>query len=220
MNIAFLGAPGAGKGTQAARLAESMGAAYIETGLLLREAVAQKTAVGELARPYMESGRLVPDDIVIGVVQEKLGEFGPSRRGMVLDGFPRTVEQAEVLDELLARRGERLDTVICLSVPREELVRRLGTRLVCPVCGTTAGQPHDQAGPERCPKCGGYMLPRMNDDVEVVARRIETYLAKTHPLLEHYRRKGLLWEVDGHRSIEEIREDIARLVKGVEGRSR
>ncbi len=158
----------------------------------------------------------MPDEIVISLVREKLAELDCSS-GIILDGFPRTMAQAEALDSLLAKRGERLDMVIYPTVPREELIRRLGGRLICLQCGATYSEARDHPGPyvHVCEVCGAELRHRQDDGPEVIGKRIETYLVETLPLLAYYRRRGVLKEVDGDRPIERVHQDILELIDEV-----
>ncbi|HKW92588.1 MAG TPA: adenylate kinase [Methylomirabilota bacterium] len=195
VHVIFLGAPGAGKGTQARRLAAGAGVPQVATGDMLREAVAEGTPLGREAKRYMDSGALVPDDVVIGLVDERLAR-PDAGRGYVLDGFPRTVAQAEALDALLHRRGQDLDRVLFFDVSREELLRRLTGRRICRQCGTAfhlVSAPPKAAG--RCDNCGGELYQREDDAEATVARRLDVYQTQTAPLLDYYRKRGLLVRV-------------------------
>ena len=205
----LMGTPGAGKGTQGALLAGRYGACHVSTGDMLRDAARQGTPLGLEARRYMDDGHLVPDDLVTGIVADRLTSPECSN-GFLLDGFPRTVPQAEALGRLLMERGQPLDAVILIAVPTDEVVRRLSGRRVCPSCGTMfhlAFQP--PATPGRCDRCGGALVQREDDREETIRRRLAVYTRETAPVLEHYRRAGLLREVDGTGS----REDVARHVE-------
>ena len=204
MRLVMLGPPGAGKGTQAKRLAERLGVPHISTGDILRGAAAAGTALGKEARRYMDDGGLVPDPVMVGLVEERLAQ-GDAGRGFILDGFPRTVGQAEALDELLTSRGRPLDAVLQIAVPRDELVRRLAGRRVCGDCGTLVqvAVEHSSAN-GTCASCGGPLLQRDDDRVETVGRRMEVYERETEPLVGHYRTKGLLREVVGTGSRDEV----------------
>lgn len=210
--VIFLGAPGAGKGTQARRLAADSGVPQVATGDMLREAVAGGTPLGREAKRYMDSGALVPDDVVIGLVDERLAQ--PDAAGYVLDGFPRTVAQAEALDALLRRRRQELDRVIFFDVSRDELIRRLTGRRICRQCGTAfhlVSAPPKVAG--RCDQCGGELYQREDDAEATVARRLDVYQTQTAPLLDYYRQRGLLARVAGEGQVEEVADRIRRAVK-------
>jgi adenylate kinase len=202
----MLGPPGAGKGTQAKRLAQRLGIPHISTGDILRSAVTAGTPLGKQARRYMDEGGLVPDSVMIGLVQERLAAADASR-GFILDGFPRTVAQAEALDGYLATRGTPLAAVLQIAVPRDELVGRLASRRVCGDCGTPfQGADHGANG--RCAACGGPLLQREDDGAETIGRRMEVYERETAPLVGHYRGKGLLREVAGTGSRDDVFERI------------
>ena len=211
--VIFLGAPGAGKGTQARRLAASSGVPQVATGDLLREAVAEGTRLGREAKRYMDSGALVPDEVVIGLVDERLARPDASG-GYVLDGFPRTVTQAEALDGLLRRRGQELDRVIFFDVSRDELLRRLTGRRICRQCGTAfhlVSAPPKVAG--RCDQCGGELYQREDDAESTVARRLDVYQTQTAPLLDYYKERGLLVRVRGEGSVDEVAAQIQKAVR-------
>ncbi len=211
--VIFLGAPGAGKGTQARRLASESGGPQVATGDMLREAVAGGTPLGREAKRFMDSGALVPDEVVIGLVDERLAR-PDAAGGYVLDGFPRTVAQAEALDGLLRRRGQDLDRVVFFDVPRDELIRRLTGRRVCRQCGAAfhlvSAPPK---APGRCDQCGGALYQREDDAETTVARRLDVYQTQTAPLLDYYRRRGLLVQVAGEGPVEEVADRIRRAVK-------
>lgn len=203
LRIVLFGAPGSGKGTQANLLEQKYKAAHISTGDILREAVANKTDVGLKAKAYMERGELVPDDVVIAIAKDKLASIGED--GFVLDGFPRTIAQAQALDEALAGLGRPLEAVVNLRVDREELIRRLSGRRVCPVCGEpyhVDSKPPKESG--RCDRCGAELVHRDDDKPEAVANRLQVYEAQTAPLLGYYERKGLLRDVDAVGEIDEV----------------
>jgi len=208
-----MGTPGAGKGTQASLLARRLRACHVSTGDMLREAARQKTPLGEQAKRYMDDGRLLPDDLVIGLVADRLAA-PDCQDGFLLDGFPRTVVQAEALGRLLEERGQPLDAVILLNVPTDEAVRRLSGRRVCASCGTMFHLAFDPpAEPGRCDRCGGALVQREDDREEVIRRRLAVYTRETAPVLEHYRRAGLLREVAGTGS----REDVSRALEAAVG---
>jgi adenylate kinase len=211
--VIFLGAPGAGKGTQARNLAAEWGVPQVATGDMLREAVAAKTPLGLEAKRYMDSGGLVPDDVVIGLVEERLAR-PDAAPGFVLDGFPRTAGQAQALDAMLKRRGQSLDRVVFLDVGREELLRRLTGRRTCGQCGTAyhlVSAPPKTPG--RCDRCGGELIQRSDDTREAVANRLDVYQTQTEPLLAYYRERGLLAPVPGEGAMDRVAADIRRAVK-------
>jgi adenylate kinase len=213
LRVVFLGPPGAGKGTQARTLAAEWGVPQIATGDMLREAVANKTSLGLEAKRHMDSGGLVPDQVVIGLVGERL-EQPDAKAGCVLDGFPRTVAQAEALDALLQRRGEALQRVIFFEVSRPELLRRLTGRRVCRRCGTAyhlVSAPPKTTG--KCDRCGGELYQREDDSEATVAKRLDVYQTQTAPLLDYYRRRGLLTAIQGEGKVESVAAAIRRSVK-------
>ena len=203
MRLVMLGPPGAGKGTQAKRLAQRLGVPHISTGEILRGAAAAGTRLGREARRFMDDGGLVPDPVMVGLVEERLAQSDASR-GFILDGFPRTVGQAESLDAILVKSRGPLDAVLQIAVPRDELVRRLAGRRVCRDCGTMFQVAIDQSPNGRCDSCGGPLLQRDDDRVETVGRRMEVYERETAPLVGHYRGKGLLREVVGTGTRDEV----------------
>ncbi|MGH7232518.1 MAG: adenylate kinase [Nitrospiraceae bacterium] len=212
MRIVFLGAPGVGKGTQAELIASRLRYPKISTGDLLREAVRNKTLLGLQAKAFMDQGQLVPDQVVIGLVHEKLNEPA-SGAGFVLDGFPRTVPQAEDLDQLLTKKGQRLDHVVKFSVPRHELVRRCSGRRSCPKCQAVFHL--DFAPPQRkgvCDRCGAELSQRSDDRKETVEARLAVYEVQTAPLVEYYRRQGILSEIDGSGEIETVHQRLMGLL--------
>jgi len=207
VRLVMLGPPGAGKGTQAKRLAERRRIPHISTGDILRAAAAAGTKLGKEARRYMHDGGLVPDAVMIGLVQERLRQ-PDAHGGFILDGFPRTVAQAEALDGFLAANGMPLDAVVQIAVPRDELVGRLAGRRTCGTCGTMYQVAVSQGPNGRCDACGGPLLQRDDDREETVARRMSVYERETAPLVGHYRDKGLLREVKGTGSRDEVFQRI------------
>lgn len=211
--IVLLGPPGAGKGTQAQRLAQSLGMAHISSGDLFREHLKAQTELGKLAQSYMNRGELVPDDVTIAMVRERVGR-PDCARGAILDGFPRTPAQAAALDEMLAELRGRVVSVPLIQVPAEVLIERLGGRWTCRAQGHVY---HAKYNPPRVPGVcdidGSELYQREDDLPATVARRIQVYLEQTAPLVDYYRQKGLLVEIDGTRPIEEV---SARLLEAVE----
>ena len=204
----MFGPPGSGKGTQASLLEKRSKAAHISTGDTLREAVAKKTEIGLEAKSYMDRGELVPDGVVIAIAREKLASVGED--GFILDGFPRTIAQAEALDAALADLAKPLEAVVNLSVDEEELVRRLSGRRVCPACGEPYhidSKPSNEAG--KCDRCGGELIHRDDDKPDAIRNRLRVYENQTVPLLGYYERKGLLRNVDAVGGIEDIQSRIA-----------
>lgn len=204
LKLIFLGAPGAGKGTQAKLLSEKLGLVHISSGDLFRQAASSGTELGKLAKSYMEKGLLVPDEVTIKLILECILSLGPGR-GFILDGFPRTKSQAEALE----REKVEIDKAVYLRVPKEELIQRLSSRWICRNCQTPynlLSHPPKVAG--RCDLCGGELYQREDDKEETVRRRIEVYLEQTAPLLDFYARRGKLLEVDGGRREEEVAADL------------
>lgn len=206
MNIVLLGAPGAGKGTQAQKLVEEFGFEHVSTGDLLRAAVKAGTELGKEAKGYMDAGKLVPDSVVIGLVKERLGT-PEAAAGFILDGFPRNTSQAESLDAELAGMGVNLDAALLVSVEPEVIVERLSSRRTCRTCGYTG-----TAADETCPRDGGEMYQRDDDRPETIKQRLDVYEESTAPLVGYYRDKGLLREVDGDRSQDEVYTDVKTLL--------
>ena len=208
MRIVLFGPPGSGKGTQASLLKQRYGASHISTGETLREAVAKGTRVGLEAKDYMDRGELVPDDVVIAIAREKVASVG--KNGFILDGFPRTIAQAEALDAALSDLGKALEAVVNLRVDEDELVRRLSGRRVCPSCGEpyhVESKPSKEAG--KCDRCGAELVQRDDDKPEAVRNRLRVYEAQTAPVLGYYECKGLLRNVDAVGGIEDILGRIA-----------
>ena len=206
MNIVLLGAPGAGKGTQAQRLVQEYGVAHISTGDLLRAAVKAGTKLGVKAKGYMDEGKLVPDELVVDLVKERL-EAEDAQRGFILDGFPRNSAQAVVLDSALAEMGKSLDAALLVDVKAEVIVERLSSRRTCKECGYTA-----PAGTDKCPTCGGEMYQRDDDKPETIQKRLDVYETQTSPLVEYYRGKDMLKVVDGDRPVDEVYADVKELL--------
>lgn len=214
MDVILFGAPGAGKGTQASILAEKTGLVHITTGELFREAIRQETELGKQAKPYYDGGQLVPDRLTIAMLLERLSQ-GDCARGAILDGFPRTLDQATALDEALAQEGRAIDKVIYIQVPEDDLLGRLSGRWNCRQCSSVYHerfQPPRQAG--RCDQCGGELYQRDDDKPETVRRRLEVYLQQTAPLIDYYQAKGKLVEIDGGKSVDEVAKGLLAAVEG------
>lgn len=215
MNIVLLGAPGAGKGTQAARMVAEFSLPHISTGDIFRKAVADGTPLGLEAKRYMDAGELVPDAVTIGIVKERLAQ-PDCEAGFILDGFPRTVPQADALDTALASMGRLLDAVILVDVPTDSLVARLTARRQCRSCGRIYNVMGDMPATETiCDACGGEVYQRADDSVETVSNRLAVYERNTQPLIEYYRDKGLLRSIDGDRGVDAVYADIAALVRAL-----
>lgn len=211
MQIVLLGAPGSGKGTQAGIVCQRFGVAHIASGDLFREAVNRGDELGQQAKSYMEKGLLVPDEITIRMILERIAA-PDCAQGFILDGFPRTLGQAKALDRVLGERG--IDKVVYIKVSTEELVRRLSGRSICRDCQAPY---HEITSPPkvlgRCDQCGGELYQRPDDSPETVRKRLEVYFVETAPLIDYYKEAGKLVEIDGERGIEEVGEElIAALV--------
>ena len=208
MKLIMLGAPGAGKGTQAAILSEKLAIPTISTGNILRSAVKNGTSVGLQAKSYMDAGKLVPDEVIIGIIAERLGE-DDCKGGFILDGVPRTIAQAEALEQA----GVRFDCVLDIEVSDEEIVSRMSGRRACPDCGATY---HVVAAPPKaegvCDACGGKLVQRDDDKPETVLDRLKVYHAQTEPLKEFYAQRGVLKSVDNQPTIEDTAKAIAAVL--------
>jgi len=216
VRVVFLGPPGAGKGTQARELAREAGVAHIATGDMLREAAAAGTPLGLETKRFMDTGALVPDDVIIGLIADRL-RAPDAAVGFILDGFPRTIAQAEALERLLKDLGQDLDRVVFFGVAEAELLRRLTARRVCRACGTpfnVVSAPPKQPG--RCDRCGGELAQRDDDTEATVKHRLRVYAAQTAPLLAYYRNRGLLVSVSGEGAIETIRRVIRDAIRQVQ----
>jgi adenylate kinase len=212
MRLVFLGAPGVGKGTQADKVAAQYGMRKISTGDLLREAVRNRTSLGLEAKAYMDQGRLVPDSVVIGLVREKLAD--PSyAKGFILDGFPRTVPQAEELGKVLAERGIGLNRVINFQVSRAEIVKRLGGRRSCPKCQATY---HVEFAPSKepgvCDRCNEALVQRSDDQREAIETRLKVYEEQTAPLIGFYEQKNLLSHLESEGPVESVYQSLSKVL--------
>jgi len=207
--IIFLGAPGAGKGTQAVMLAEKLNLEQVASGDLFRQALQKETELGIKAKSYMEKGQLVPDEITIQMVLERLSA-PDCENGAILDGFPRNIQQAEALDKAMAQQSKAIDKVVYINVAQEELIKRLGGRWICRNCQAPY---HAVDSPPRvegkCDRCGGELYQRADDTVETVKKRLEVYSAETSPLIEYYNRAGKLVEVNGSGGVAEVNQRLA-----------
>lgn len=213
MYIILLGAPGAGKGTQAASVAQELGLVHIATGDLFREATEKGSKLGEQVKSYMEKGILVPDEVTIQVVLERMSA-PDCEVGVILDGFPRNLEQAKALDRSLALQGRAIDVVIYMRVSEEELLRRLSGRWICRNCQAVY---HATDSPPKtwgkCDRCGGELYQRPDDTAEIVKKRLKVYFAETAPLIRYYAQKGKLLEVDGEGSPDEVSKRIVAALR-------
>ncbi len=208
MFLVFLGAPGAGKGTQAAIISQKLGLVHIASGDLFREALTKGTELGQLVKAYMEKGELVPDEVTIRVISERLNE-SDCKSGCIFDGFPRTLEQAKALDETLADLGKAVDKAVYIDVHDEQLLQRLGGRWTCRQCQTVYNEiasPPKTAN--KCDKCGGELYQRQDDNEQTIKERLKVYFTQTIPVLDYYEADGKLLRVDGELGIEEVAEKI------------
>ncbi len=216
MNIILLGPPGAGKGTQSKYLEDRFHLKQLSSGDMLRHAVSTGSPVGKIAKPFMEGGKLVPDDVVVGVVSETIEALPKELPGFILDGFPRTVQQAEVLDGLLERDGKHIDAVIVVDVSDDLLLKRISGRFTCADCGEVYNDffrlPKNEGV---CDRCGSAVFKRRSDDnLETVRERLVVYHRQTKPLIDYYRAKGKLQVIDGELPIEEVKNRINGIVAG------
>ncbi|MFH1032332.1 MAG: adenylate kinase [Chloroflexota bacterium] len=219
MYIIFLGAPGAGKGTQAAKTAETLGLKPIASGDLFRQALEKKTELGLKAKSYMERGKLVPDEVTIKMVLERISA-PDCQKGVIFDGFPRNLAQAEALDKALAGQGKAIDKVVYIKVSEEELMRRLGGRWICRKCQAPyheINSPPKVAG--KCDRCGGELYQRADDTAETVKKRLEVYFAETAPLIDYYTKSGKLVEINGEGGLDEVGGRITGSLRGDKVRS-
>jgi len=214
MYIIFLGAPGAGKGTQAANVAQELNLVHIASGDLFRQALEQRTELGIQAKSYMEKGMLVPDEITTRMVLERISAL-ECKPGVILDGFPRNLQQAKALDNALAETAESIDKVVYIKVSEEELLNRLSGRWICRDCQTpyhAISSPPKVGG--KCDKCGGELYQRPDDTVETVKKRLQVYFAQTAPLIDYYTQAGKLLEIDGEGSVDEVSRRIVAAPSG------
>lgn len=213
MNLILLGMPGAGKGTQSKMLHEMFGIAHISTGDLFRDSIKQNTPLGQKAKAYMDKGELVPDEVTIEMVRERLGKDDCSQ-GFILDGFPRTVAQAEALDAMLGEMGRKIDSVLEFRISPAEAVRRNSARRTCRNCGKIFNLINTPPkNPEVCDECGGSLYQRDDDKEEVILQRLEVYENKTKPLISYYEGRNLLQRIQAEDSIEAIKESLYALLR-------
>lgn len=214
MNIVLMGLPGAGKGTQADKIIEKYDIPHISTGDMFRAAMKNGTELGLEAKSYIDKGALVPDEVTIGIVRERLAE-PDCEKGFLLDGFPRTIEQAEALDNILADLGRKVEHVINIKVEEDELVKRLTGRRICKVCGSSY---HLVFNPPKvegvCDKDGGELYQRADDNLETVSNRLEVNIKQSQPLLDFYNNKNVLTDIDGQKDINDVFADVDALLKG------
>ncbi|TEB06941.1 adenylate kinase [Pelotomaculum schinkii] len=212
MNLLIMGPPGAGKGTQAEVLARELNITNISTGDMFRAAIKEGTEMGRKAKEYMDMGELVPDSVVVGIIKDRLSQ-ADCARGFLLDGFPRTVVQAEALEETLKTMGRTLDGVINIFVPREKIVDRLTGRRICRDCGASYHvQYNPPAKDDVCDACGGELYQRSDDNETVVNNRLDIYESKTQPLIDYYAKRNLLKSVNGDQDIKKVLGDILTIL--------
>lgn len=213
MNIILMGLPGAGKGTQASEIVKKFPIPHISTGDMFRKAIKDETELGKEAKSYMDRGELVPDEVTVGIVKERLSE-DDAKKGFLLDGFPRTLEQAEALSKIMTELGRKIDAVINIEVPEEELMNRLTGRRVCEVCGTTY---HLVFNPPKvdgvCDLDGGKLYQREDDNPETVAKRLEVNVKQSKPILKYYDKEGVLKNVDGSKDIQEVTGSVIDILE-------
>ena len=212
MRLIMLGAPGAGKGTQAKKIADKYQIPHISTGDIFRANIKNGTELGKKAKAYMDQGALVPDELVVDLVADRVKQ-DDCEKGYVLDGFPRTIPQAESLDEVLASMGQSIDFAIDVEVPDEHIVRRMSGRRACVGCGATY---HVEYNPPKvqdvCDACGKELVLRDDDKPETVKKRLDVYHAQTQPLIDYYQKAGVMKEVDGTQDIDVVFQDIVRIL--------
>lgn len=217
MNIILVGPPGAGKGTQAVKIAKELDLPHISTGDIFRQAVSEGTPLGLKAKSFMDQGELVPDEVVIGIVEERLKQED-ALRGFILDGFPRTLPQARALDEALAKDNRGIDLAIEINVNEDELVTRLAGRRVCRNCGTPY---HVKFNPPKndsvCDVCGGEVYQRADDEETTIRNRLNVYKDQTEPLIAYYDDRGSLARIDGAKPVDEVTEDMTKAIKAKVG---
>jgi len=210
MYLVLLGAPGAGKGTQAAVISSELKLPHLASGDLFRQAVQKGTKLGEMVKNYMEKGALVPDDVTIQVISERLNEPDCSK-GCVFDGFPRTIEQAKSLDKVLVERSNAIDKAIYIDIPEEELMKRLGGRWICRQCQAPYHEIHSPPKvPGKCDRCGGELYQRTDDNADTVKERLKVYFAQTTPVLDYYEQKGKLIRINGKQGIDQVSENVLK----------
>ena len=219
MRLILLGAPGVGKGTQAQRLATERGIPQISTGEILRDAIKRGTPLGIQAKSFMEAGNLVPDDVVIGIIRDRLSR-SDGADGFILDGFPRTVAQAQALDRMLLDSGAGgIDYVVNFEAPNQEIISRLSGRRTCPDCQAVYHVEHAPPQQEgRCDKCGAALVQRTDDKPDTIAARLKVYDQQTSPLVDYYRERGLLRKLDATAPIDSVYRNLRSLVQGTKSR--
>ncbi len=212
MKIVMLGAPGAGKGTQAKQIAAKYGIPHISTGDIFRANLKEGTELGKKAKVYMDQGQLVPDSLTLELIMDRFAQ-DDCKNGYVLDGFPRTIPQAEALTEALKKNADKLDYAINVEVPDENIINRMSGRRACSKCGGTFHIKYNPTKQEGiCDLCGGELYIRDDDKPEIVTKRLETYHAQTQPLIDYYGKEGILKEVDGTQDVDKVFADICKIL--------
>ncbi|UXR69245.1 adenylate kinase [Staphylococcus sp. IVB6246] len=215
MNIILMGLPGAGKGTQASEIVKKYPIPHISTGDMFRKAIKDETELGKEAKSYMDRGELVPDEVTVGIVKERISE-DDAKKGFLLDGFPRTIEQAEALNSILEELGREIDAVVNIEVPEEELMNRLTGRRICETCGTTY---HLVFNPPKvegvCDLDGGKLYQREDDNPETVANRLNVNIKQSKPILDFYSKEGVLKNIDGSKQIDAVSEDVIQILESL-----
>lgn len=218
MHVILMGPPGAGKGTQASRIADETGIEHINVGDMLRQAIRQETELGTKIQSFVEAGELVPDHLVVDLMKDTLQDLNRRNKGVVIDGYPRNLAQAEALEEMLSELDIQIDAVVYLEVEEEELIRRLTGRRVCRDCGATFhieyDAPHKQG---ICDECGGKLHQREDDKRETIEQRLKVYHEETEPLIEFYEERGLLMRVDGSQPIDDVSTSLLEVVGELSG---
>lgn len=213
MHILLMGPPGAGKGTQAAELVKEFAIPHISTGDMFRAAMKEGTEMGRKAKAYIDAGNLVPDSVTVGIVRDRLAQ-DDCKKGFILDGFPRTVEQADALDGIMKELGLSLKRVLNINVPAADLVERAVGRRICKKCGATY---HVKFNPSQkegvCDECGGELFQRADDTAETMTNRLSVYEASTKPLIDYYQKAGIYTEVDGRQAIDKVTKDLVEALK-------
>ena len=214
MHILLMGPPGAGKGTQAAALVKELGVPHISTGDMFRAAIKEGTEMGKKAKSFIDAGNLVPDEVTIGIVRDRLAK-DDCKKGFILDGFPRTVGQADALKGILSELGLSLDKVLNISVPSSELIERAVGRRICKACGATYHLKFNPTKVEgKCDECGGELYQRADDTAETMGNRLKKYEESTKPLIDYYTAAGVYAEVDGLQDISKVTESLVAVLKG------
>ena len=210
MVIIMLGAPGTGKGTVAGILMEKLKFPQVSTGDIFRKHIKEKTKLGKLAEDYLSKGELVPDDVTIGIVEERLKE-DDVQNGIILDGFPRTVQQAKVLDEMLEKQNKKIDMVVNLTTPKEEIIERIVNRRICPNCKAVYNLVLNPSKKEGiCDKCGSELIQRKDDSIDTVESRLDNYFKVTSPLIDYYEKNGTLYSATVSKSVNKMGPDVAK----------